>query len=517
MHWINELRKVGVAMIEVHSLKDFNKAIQTYAKKNGTMFRGQGANYPSITASLARDQGYLENESCLYKEVMDLKKDEFIELITDIQRLAKLQHYGVPTRLIDVTSDGITALFFAVEDVGDDDGYVYIYSQTSHNLNSREVRLLSLLAFLKEYDLLEIRQGYESQFGETISDKEILEIAQQDIFVEYSDVLQSVNPRMYNQKGAFVICGNVVRGDKIQLELKTMDDIVSEGIIKIPSEYKGVLKHELDVYGVNETFIYPELPSVASYVREKYKHKNFSSDGTYTILDEHDVSTASAKRISFSIILNHPLGINEIKSVAKELLSRYQKNYEVVWVYIAKNSEDYIMVNWILIGQWIDESLLEKPRAISQMDDEGYHWKYTDDYSVLGDYYSDNHFEENELLFEKYQEKYKQVLPIYVDLIEAFENKEFDSFKRRCSIQKSEINQIFSEIGDFGHSKNPDLDKFFHKYVELFSLLGNIPLYAEYEDTNQVAWEYMINECFQDVKLIIEQIELTIIAQRNFY
>lgn len=498
---------VGVTMIEVHSLKEFNRAIQTYIKNSGTMFRGQGANYPSITASIARDQGYLENESFIYKEVMDLKRDEFIELTTDIQRLAKLQHYGVPTRLIDITSDGITALFFAVEDMGKDDGYVHIYSQACHNLNSKHVRLLSLLAFSKEYDLLKIKQEYESLFDEMISDKEILGISQQDVFVEYSDFLQSVNPRMYNQKGAFVISGNVVRGDTIQLELKTLDNVVPECIIKIPSEYKGVLKHELDVYGVNEAFIYPELPSVASYVREKYKTKNFSSDGTYTILDEHDVSTASARRISLSIVLNHSLGINEIKSVAKDLLSKYQKNYDVVWVYIAKNSEDYIMVNWILIGQWINDGLLEKPRAISQIDDEGYRWKYTEEYSVLGDYYSDNHFKENEPLFEKYQEKYKQVLPIYRDLVEKFESKEFDTFKRRCSIHKSEINLVYLEAGTFGHSKNPDFDKFLRKYEELLSLLDNIPLYAECDDTNQAAWEYMISNCFRDVKLKMEQIE----------
>ncbi|MDQ7880328.1 FRG domain-containing protein [Microbacterium sp. QXD-8] len=40
---------------------------------------------------------------------------------TDLQLLADLQHYGTSTRLIDVTSDPMTALWFACQDVGEPD------------------------------------------------------------------------------------------------------------------------------------------------------------------------------------------------------------------------------------------------------------------------------------------------------------------------------------------------------------------------------------------------------------
>ncbi len=37
------------------------------------------------------------------------------QLVDDFQLLADLQHFGVPTRLVDVTSNPMTALWFATE------------------------------------------------------------------------------------------------------------------------------------------------------------------------------------------------------------------------------------------------------------------------------------------------------------------------------------------------------------------------------------------------------------------
>ncbi|MBS7734054.1 FRG domain-containing protein, partial [Vibrio cholerae] len=111
-----------------------------------------GAKYPSIISSIARDRGYLENEPDMYAEAIRMKQNEFDSLTSPIQRLAKLQHYNVPTRLVDITSDARIALFFAIQDVENgEDAYVYVYSQENHKLNSKNVRVLSLLATLKEY------------------------------------------------------------------------------------------------------------------------------------------------------------------------------------------------------------------------------------------------------------------------------------------------------------------------------------------------------------------------------
>lgn len=81
-----------------------------------------------------------------------------------------------------------------------EDAYVYVYSQENHKLNSKNVRVLSLLATLKEYDLETIRHQYQAQFNEEILDEEILSMVQNNVFVEFAEELKDLNLRLYQQK-----------------------------------------------------------------------------------------------------------------------------------------------------------------------------------------------------------------------------------------------------------------------------------------------------------------------------
>lgn len=503
-------------MEQANSIAEFNKIIERYKTGDNLSFRGQGAKYPSIISSIARDRGYLENEPDMYAEAICMKQNEFNSLTSPIQRLAKLQHYNVPTRLIDITSDARIALFFAIQDVDNgEDAYVYVYSQENHKLNSKNVRVLSLLATLKEYDLETIRHQYQAQFNEEILDEEILSIVQNNVFVEFAEELKDLNLRLYQQKGSFVICGNVVLDGEIQRELKTLDSVEPVSIIKIPFEYKEMIKRELDEkYAINETFIYPELPSVGSYVREKYKHSNFSSDNMYSLMEEADVSHAGAKRISLVILLNEAFGIEKIKKAAKELMRKYQKTNDVVWVYVAKNGNDYIMRNWILRGQWINHKLPEryKPMAISEINDEGYSWVNEAAYSVQGDFYNEHIFEDDKVLFAKYQSSYKDVLPIYNQLHNLFENSQFDLFKEKLNKQAEKIRKVSINITDFGRSTNKEFGDFLHQYQEFMARFDDVLLTNGMEHLNENAWKYQITSCFQDankaMQLIDSEIEM---------
>ncbi|AJH62448.1 hypothetical protein bcere0016_40530 [Bacillus cereus 95/8201] len=498
-------------MEQANSIAEFNKIIERYEKGDNLSFRGQGAKYPSIISSIARDRGYLENEPDMYAEAIRMKQNEFDSLTSPIQRLAKLQHYNVPTRLVDITSDARIALFFAIQDVENgEDAYVYVYSQENHKLNSKNVRVLSLLATLKEYDLETIRHQYQAQFNEEILDEEILSIVQKNVFVEFAEELKELNPRLYKQKGSFVICGNVVRDGEIQRELKTLDSVDPVIIIKIPFEYKETIKRELDEkYAINETFIYPELPSVGSYVREKYKYSNFSSDNMYSLMEEADVSHAGAKRISLVILLNKAFGIEKIKQATKELMEKYQKTNDVVWVYVAKNGNDYIMRNWILRGQWINHKLPEryKPMAISEINDEGYFWINETAYSVQGDFYNEHIFEEDKVLFAKYQSSYKDVLPIYNQLHNLFERSEFGLFKQELNKQIEKIKKVYHDFSDFGHSTNIDFNGFLQNYQEFIAMFDNVTDWATREDLKPTAWKYQISSCFQDANKALELID----------
>ena len=365
-----------------------------------------------------------------------MKEHEFASLSKPIQRVAKMQHYGIPTRLIDITSDALIALFFAVQNSDNtDDGYVYLYSQQQHDLDSRNVRLLSLLVTLENYQIENIQQNYQNDFGEKISEEEILALAQETAFVQQEEGFKELNPRLFNQKGTFAICGNEVVDGKIQRKLKTLDSVEPLVIVKIPYEYKASIKKELDEkYAINEAFIYPELPSVASYLKDKYKYKPISNDKTYDLMEETDISTGTTRRISLVIVLSKRSNIEEIKKSSMNLTEKYKAKYDVVWIYVAKDGNDYIMRNWILTGQWINNKLPQSSQPVridKVVDSQGYSWKQGDSYSVLSDFYEENIFVDDKELYVKYQTSYQNSRAMFDRLENLFSAQNFDLFKKK--------------------------------------------------------------------------------------
>lgn len=238
-------------------------------------YRGQSDKGYTLTPSVFR-KGLLSKEHILIKELLLNSPNEFTEINNDVlERLIKMQHYGLPTRLLDITLNPLVALYFACKDAMEQDGEVlvfYDYIQHPSEVNVRR------FAALSEYSGSSERQMEGFLTGKNISNSGIAKLAS----VTHIPIKVPLNnERIKRQHGAFIIVG--IRGDdggenpfqKTVFDLRPLlirdySDGISRSVI-IPKDEKSNLLKELDALGINQGFLFPELEYQAAYIKDKYE------------------------------------------------------------------------------------------------------------------------------------------------------------------------------------------------------------------------------------------------------
>lgn len=251
-----------------------NAQIANVQNDNRVLFyRGQSNKTYSLTPSVFRN-GLLSREHVLINDILLKSPNEFNSIENALERLIKMQHYGLPTRLLDITLNPLVALYFACCENQGKDGEVivfYDYIQRPYDSNA-----LSLVA-LTEYSGSSERQmlGFLTDRG--FGNSELGHLTT----VTYIPIEVPLNnERIKRQHGAFIVVG--ICGDdsgnpyqKTEFDLKPIlvkdfNDGISRSIT-IPKEHKGKLLDELETFGINQGFLFPELEHQTAYIRNKYE------------------------------------------------------------------------------------------------------------------------------------------------------------------------------------------------------------------------------------------------------
>lgn len=243
-------------------------------------FRGHSKCSYRLTPSVYRNRGWIENESTMLKEVILRCPDDFAGSISTFQSLVRMQHYGLPTRLLDLTSNPLVALYFACQVHKDDDedaevialgfdvGQVKYFDSDTVSVIANLSRRPSSFAVP---DAAEI-----GPFNECDEIKLLLHDVRQDRphfdpKIRRDDLMRVIcvrprleNPRIIRQEGAFLLFG--CDGQKNRPAELPVPVILARLIIN--RNEKQELLDQLETLGISRATLFPEIDEVASYVRD---------------------------------------------------------------------------------------------------------------------------------------------------------------------------------------------------------------------------------------------------------
>lgn len=270
--------------MRVESLESFIGQLPTLTKKmvGNIFYRGQSRVDYKLTPSVLRND-MKTNEHKIYNEIMTECAHEFHDCQLHNEILSKMQHYGVPTRLLDVTTNALVALYFACESNPDADGVVYIIEAEELSIrryDSDTISILSSLPRFSEDEKKEIKElaekfstpnNIEGFNGKKIIERLLHEVKKEkpafenvikpdSLLENYFFIPRKVNARIIRQSGAFIIFG---LGQE-EIEKSSIKQIV------INKDKKQTIIDQLSCFGISKASLHPELYKVAEYIREKY-------------------------------------------------------------------------------------------------------------------------------------------------------------------------------------------------------------------------------------------------------
>ena len=174
------------------------------------IFRGMADHRWELLPSIARKTLITEEtEYKMVKELMLLYPEEFMEISSNFDLLAKMQHYGLPTRLLDFTTNPLVALYFACQKEKNDSVGRIISSSPSYPEYLDEIDVVDKcieavcgLCKVKSFG------GYhlESLIQNVISFDQFIYCTQHPLIAKP----QYLNSRIKNQSAVFMVFQNEV-------------------------------------------------------------------------------------------------------------------------------------------------------------------------------------------------------------------------------------------------------------------------------------------------------------------
>lgn len=279
--------------LKIDSVTSFLRYIYDQTSpKHIRCYRGQSNTQwglkPSVMRGLRADA-----EKHIFSELMVESPTEFNDDRLMFDKLVRAQHYGLPTRLLDVSLNPLVALYFACneESQHNANGVVHLLDFAENRVrfsDSDTISLICNLARLTDAEKLEIKQNYNKiktwdesareEFRKLAPMKRLYQfirvekpyftdsIIPADMFKYQFVYPAKTNRRVIAQSGAFLVAGLL----NYTAPGRTHKGFIASKIV-IPADSKSQILKDLDVLNINSRTMFPEVEFAANYIKKKWQ------------------------------------------------------------------------------------------------------------------------------------------------------------------------------------------------------------------------------------------------------
>lgn len=226
---------------------------------------------------------YREAEDRMYRELLVSNSIDFQGDVYTLDRLVRMQHYSLPTRLLDITSNPLIALYFACKSNLDQEGEVIVFSMEHKRIKYFDSDTASCIANLTRLskdskDALDFSSLDVRKFNKLRPVKQLLHFVKEEKPFFESRIeprhLRSIvcvkgkhtNNRIAFQSGAFLLFGYDA----------TLDEGGSPEISvqRIAVTNKRDVLKQLDQLNINESTVFPYIENSARYIGQKFSFQD---------------------------------------------------------------------------------------------------------------------------------------------------------------------------------------------------------------------------------------------------
>lgn len=317
-----------VEEIEIKSVVEYITEVNKLLKKSKfnpnthtAFFRGHANKDWKLEPGLLRNDGYIENEHLMYRTIVAKHTSEFSTCTSALDYLVKMQHYGLPTRLLDLTTNPLVALYFACEHQvysrsNKETGEIIVLSIPTYSIKHYDSDTISILANIAKCKEEEIRinmnfdkwmttdfhngfvfkqdKEYE-EYRESFNALGEIKLLLHQISLEKNHFLPIIDPkdlsqvcvvhvkqdnqRIKNQMGAFLLFGlgistekhTCILSKKGNIQMPKEWNLTQSTRLVIPGDCKKGIIEELSRLGISKSFVYPELGILSEELKKQYE------------------------------------------------------------------------------------------------------------------------------------------------------------------------------------------------------------------------------------------------------